>query len=230
MTTERHRGAHPADARLFGTDQLPALRSAVGDLSWLLGRGYSDVAANKLVGDHHQLARRQRAAIFRCSVGQGAVDARLASEVQEIRGEDVIVDGFNAVITLERLLSGGIVLRGMDGVLRDLAGVHGTWRRRIETDAAIALLVAALGTARSVELLLDQPVSNSGRLAGRVRLAAPTWDVRLDPKPDPVLAASDKIVVSGDGWILENCARWFNLLGRLSVPGAWVVDLRPGRG
>ena len=29
---------------------LPALREAVGDLSWLIGRGYSDVAATELVG------------------------------------------------------------------------------------------------------------------------------------------------------------------------------------
>src|SRR5205814_1075744 len=56
----KHRGAHPEDRKLFADDQLPALRTAVRELSWLLSRDYSIKAALKLVGDRHALAERIR--------------------------------------------------------------------------------------------------------------------------------------------------------------------------
>jgi hypothetical protein len=37
--TRKHRGAHPADAALFGRAVWPALQAAVAHLSWLLSRG-----------------------------------------------------------------------------------------------------------------------------------------------------------------------------------------------
>ena len=33
------------------------------DLSWLLGRGYAEASATKLVGDRHELRSRQREAV-----------------------------------------------------------------------------------------------------------------------------------------------------------------------
>ena len=59
----QHRGPHPADQNLFGNEQLPRLRNAVADLSWLLTRGYAAKAAVKLVGDKNSLTERQRLAL-----------------------------------------------------------------------------------------------------------------------------------------------------------------------
>jgi uncharacterized protein YyaL (SSP411 family) len=50
----RHRGPHPKDPELFAPRHWPTLRRAVADLSWLLGRGYSEKAALKLVGDRYR--------------------------------------------------------------------------------------------------------------------------------------------------------------------------------
>ena len=58
--TRHHRGAHPADPKLFGPDQLRKLRRAVTELSWLLSRGYNMTSSLKLVGDRHGLRERQR--------------------------------------------------------------------------------------------------------------------------------------------------------------------------
>ena len=46
-----HRGAHPRDAALFASEKIDAIRSAGADFSLLLGKGYADKSALKLVGD-----------------------------------------------------------------------------------------------------------------------------------------------------------------------------------
>ena len=58
--TRSHRGPGPEDRDLFSADQLPALRHAVADLSWLLSRGYAMPSALSLVGNRFDLAARQR--------------------------------------------------------------------------------------------------------------------------------------------------------------------------
>ncbi|HYP53983.1 MAG TPA: DUF434 domain-containing protein, partial [Pyrinomonadaceae bacterium] len=63
----QHRGAHPEDERLFAPSQVAALREAVGELSWLFGRGYAPRSAVKLVGDRHSLTGRQRLAVARAA-------------------------------------------------------------------------------------------------------------------------------------------------------------------
>ena len=61
----QHRGRHPADSRLFAPAEVPVLRQATEELSWLFARGYSQRAALKLVGDHFGLRERQRLAVLR---------------------------------------------------------------------------------------------------------------------------------------------------------------------
>ena len=47
---------------MFAPERIDALRTAVSELSWLLGRGYQSKSALKLVGDRHNLRERQRLA------------------------------------------------------------------------------------------------------------------------------------------------------------------------
>ncbi len=78
------------------------------------------------------------------------------------------LDGFNTIITLEVALSGSLLLLGLDGTVRDLAGLRGTYRIVDKTPQAVALVLSrleALGV-REATFYLDQQVSNSGRLRG----------------------------------------------------------------
>src|SRR5260370_13461086 len=97
----KHRGAHPEDRKLFAAEHLPALRTAVGELSWLLPRDYSLKGALKLVGDRYTLSDRQRLAVARAACSDQSKERRTAALVnaEEITGEDLIVDGFNLIIT-----------------------------------------------------------------------------------------------------------------------------------
>ena len=197
----QHRGAHPEDRRLFAPGNIAALRVAVGELSWLLGRGYATKSALKLVGDRHNLNERQRLAVARAACSDEQRDARAAAclDPERARGRAVVVDGFNLMITTEAALGGGVLVRGRDGCVRDLSSVHGSYRSVAETERAVRLLgeaFAALGLGPA-RWLLDRPVSNSGRLAERIRETARErgwpWTVEAVFNPDAEIRASAEL-------------------------------------
>ena len=73
---------------------------------------------------------------------------------------------FNTIITLEVALSGSLLLQGMDGTIRDLAGLRGTYRIVDKTERAVELILSQLEKekGKGAVFYLDQQVSNSGRL------------------------------------------------------------------
>jgi hypothetical protein len=234
--TRQHRGAHPADATLFGSDQLPGLRVAVSELSWLLSRGYNMTSSLKLVGDRHGLRERQRLAVLRSSCSE---ESKLRRQqhcvpVDNLRKQAVVVDGFNLMITVEAALSNGPLLVGIDGCVRDLSSVHGSYRSVQETNDAITMIGEELEelSADSVLWLLDRPVSNSGRLASRINDLALQrnwpWKVDVVFNPDSVIVASSSIAITSDAAILDHVERWTDLKSYLlakRIPDAWLIDL-----
>lgn len=225
--TELHRRARSTgDDRLFGDDARSALRAAVADLSWLMTRGYSNDAALKLVGDRHGLSARQRMAVVRSACSDQSRERRQGARVDlaGLAGADLAIDGLNALITVESALSHGVVLRGRDGALRDLAAVHGAYEQVLETRFAVDAIARLLhgdpaGSPARVVWYLDRPVAGSGRLRAlleeRAREREWPWSVILVNHPDPVLAAHDGVVATSDAWILDRCARWIDLLDAL---------------
>jgi hypothetical protein len=233
----RHRGAHPKDRRLFDAALLPALRGAVADLSWLLSHGYAPTASLKLVGDQFALKERQRLAVARaaCSDQQRESRERTRLPLESVNGQDLLIDGFNIIVTTEAALSGGVLIRCRDGCVRDMSSVHGSYRSVAETEEAIRLISETLLGAKpaSALWLLDQPVSNSGRLAQRIRETAAEhnwpWRVEVVMNPDKVLRSADQIVVTADSNILDGVKGWINLgemLVTQRLPETWIVDLR----
>jgi hypothetical protein len=147
-----------------------------------------------------------------------------------MRGRALRIDGFNLILTLESALGGGVVLGGRDGCFRDLASVHGTYRRVEETRPALELAAKWLTDwgIGSCTWLLDAPVSNSGRLAAMIRATSPDWSAEVVPNPDKVLAQPGAVVATADAAVLDCCGEWVNLARAFvesSVPGAFIVDL-----
>jgi hypothetical protein len=231
-----HRGPHPEDHKLFAPACVPRLRDATHDLSWLLERSYAVPSALKVVGDRYQLTARQRSAVLRAACPDSLVSARLARQLQvhELRGQILAIDGFNVLTTLEVALSGGVLLICRDGVMRDIAGVHGSYRRVEETRPAIELLgqlTVECGITHC-EIYLDQPVSNSGRLRAFLEEHAVArqlpFTVHVVSNPDSVLMVSEHVVASADGQILNAPVRWCNLARACvtrALPGANSIDL-----
>ncbi|MEN6451755.1 MAG: DUF434 domain-containing protein [Thermoguttaceae bacterium] len=237
-----HRGPHPEDGRLFGVEALPVLRAAAADFCWLLDRGYAHDSGLKLVGDRYSLVARQRIAVSRCCCSHADVLRRSQHEtpVARLAGATVFLDGYNVLTTVEAALAGGIILVGREGAWRDMASMHGSYRRVAETLPALELIGQTLAGAAVAQTrwLLDRPVSNSGRLKTIIeRLAAARgwpWQVELVADPDRTLVAQSGVVVAtADSAVLDRCEVWFNLAAetiRRGVSAANVVRLgRDGR-
>jgi hypothetical protein len=239
-----HRGPHPEDARLFAPDRWPALQRAVTDLAWLLSNDYALNSSLKLVGDRYQLTDRQRLAVMRATCSDAAMDQRRAAEVgpAEAAGQTLQLDGYNVLTTIEAALGGGMVMRCRDGCLRDLASMHGHYKRVHETQPALQIIGSTLQAmaVSQAEFLLDAPVSNSGRLKiMMLQLAARhrwPWSVTLVPDPDPILARSPMLIATADSIILDSrgatgsgpARHWINLTEMIisrHVPGAVIVPL-----
>jgi len=239
-----HRGKHPTDERLFAVGRLDALRTAVAEYSWLLTHGYAHDSALKLVGDRHDLTARQRTAVMRSSCSDQALHRRRQTRttLADAAGARLGIDGYNLLITIESALSGGLILVGRDGCYRDLASIHGTYRKVTETIPAVELIADYLAKRdlAHIDWYLDRPVSNSGRLkalmadlleqrgqhpGGRTR-----WNLELPDSPDAVLADYTGPIATSDSAVLDRCTNWINLAAEIVdalIPSAWKVDLRP---
>jgi hypothetical protein len=231
-----HRGADPRDALAFDAASLPALRAAAADFAWLLSGGYAPVSALKLVGDRFRLTERQRQAVRRSACSDTARARRLerSCRANDLGGCDLLIDGFNVLTTIESALGGAVVLSCRDETYRDIAGLHGTYRRVAETMPSISLLGATLSGLglRQCRWLFDRPVSNSGRIRGLFLEHAQEhrldWAVDLVNDPDPILKASGGIVATADSAVLDSCSRWFNMARHVietRCPKAMIIQL-----
>lgn len=231
-----HRGQHPDDEKLFSEAMIPDIRRAVADYSLLLSKGYAEKSALKLVGDRFTLTERQRLAVMRsaCSDGQRANRRSRQLEISKTAGQVIAIDGYNVLITIEAAMSGGLIFRGRDGCCRDLASIHGTYRRVSETQPAIELIGEFLQQTGISEALwlLDSPVSNSGRLKTMLGELARAnnwkWEIDLVTSPDAALIKGEKIVASSDSVVLDKCGKWVDLAGEIikkRTPAAKIIDL-----
>jgi hypothetical protein len=230
--SRHHRGPHPEDHKLFANNAVPELRRAVADFSLLLSRGYATPSAIKLVGDRYSLTQRQRTAVTRASCSDQSLSFRKSREqnLSTIAGQPLVIDGYNLLTTLETGLSAGPIFACRDGCFRDMASIHGTYRKVEETIPALYLLSQFLAElrAQSITILLDTPVSNSARLKTLIEQQNQNWKVELTPNPDPLLATSEDVIVTADSVILDECRRWTNLARSIieaKIPQAWIVDL-----
>lgn len=231
-----HRGPHPADIKLFAKKIIPNLRLALEDFSLLLTKGYAEKSALKLVGDRFSLTERQRLAIMRSACSDQQLTSRKSREVklENLNNQPISIDGYNILITIEAAISGGVIFKGRDGCYRDLASIHGTYRKVTETIPALQIIADFLnqiGISQAL-LLLDSPVSNSGRLKALIGQLAQknnwNWQVKLSISPDAELIKTDLIVASSDSVVLDTCKSWANLATEIikqKLQNAWVIDL-----
>lgn len=108
---------------------MEKLLQAKRDLQYLLNNGGNIKGASAFVGNHYLFSERQRLALVRAVSLDESIQMRKTKEIKNIHGGSVVnIDGFNTMITLEVALSNSLLLKCMDGTLRDLAVMRGTYR------------------------------------------------------------------------------------------------------
>jgi hypothetical protein len=232
----QHRGKAPGDDELFSKAAIENLQLAVGDYSLLLGKGYGEKSSLKLVGDRFELTARQRTAVMRCSCSDQQLSKRKKKQlkISKIKKDSVAIDGYNVIITIESALSGGYIFEGKDGCYRDLASLHGTYRKVTETIDAIKMIVDFIKSfgPEEVIFLLDKPVSNSGKLKQIIEETAQQrgvgYSAALFNNPDDELILGSSIAATSDSAVLDRCGRWINLAREMIdelIPDANIIEL-----
>ncbi len=243
MKRNVRRGFAPEDEKQFSAESVRLLKRAGTEVRYLLNRGYHLKPVIQFVGDHYLFSERQRLALARSIAPDDKVTARKSRKIDlsslEENGDlpvlpEINIDGFNTVITLETALSGSPVFKGMDGCIRDLAGLRGTYRIIDVTSAAVDLLLRAVEGmhVRRVNVFLDAPVSNSGRLKTLFYERMETlgcgfaMEIPVINDVDGALKQS-RYVVSSDSVILDACRSWINLVPELlkKCDDVWLIDL-----
>jgi hypothetical protein len=234
MPEKVRRGYVPTDAEQFNNESITKLKAAQEELLFLIDRGYPIKSAATFIGNHYLLSERQRLALVRATAARSEVEMRLQKLITGQRCDGcVYIDGLNLIITLEVALSGSTLIRCMDGTIRDLAGLRGTYRLIDKTESAIHFIgdkLEAMG-ACEVVFFLDAPVSNTGRLKSSIlellRRYPFSVSVELVPNVDKVLESKSN-VVSSDSIILNKCRSFYNMAADIineRMPDIRIIDL-----
>ena len=107
----------------------------------------------------------------------------------------------------------------MDGTIRDLAGLRGTYRIIDKTDLAVEAIRKVLEAegVKEAHFLIDAPISNSGRLSSKIEdmfEKSPVEAVcEVINDVDKNLYDRERVITS-DAIILDNCRSWYNLTGK----------------
>lgn len=223
MSKTVKRGYVPNDEKEFYGASVPKLYEAAKDLQYLLDRGYRIKGASVFIGNHYIFSERQRLALVRGVSSFAHTKVRKQKEVTgSLTGKTVHIDGLNSIITTEVALSDTVLLKGMDGSIRDLAALRGSYRVIDKTEQAVRLIGEYLiqKQAEKAVFYLDAPVSNSGRLKGHIL----EWlsdvpfcvEVEVIHAVDRTLEVLD-CVMTGDAIILDKCKSWVNA-------NAWILE------
>lgn len=228
------RGFVPNDEKEFNEESVALLKKAQQDVLYLIERGYPIKGASTFVGNHYLLSERQRLAIVRATATREIIDLRKRKQLEanNLAGR-VVIDGLNMIITLEVALAKGTLIKCMDGTIRDLAGLRGTYRLIDETRIAIQFIGEHLYKLNIQEAVfyLDAPVSNTGRLKTLIYQLLGEYpykiDVELVNNVDALLEGSDQVITS-DAIILNKCNSWYNLIVNIiedKLPAIPIIDL-----
>lgn len=212
------RGYVPEDERDFSVKSMEKLKKAAKDICYLMEQEYPIKSASVFVGNHYLLSERQRLALVRSISVQKQIAIRRQKEIVSLEeGATLYIDGFNTIITLEVAFSGSPLFLCMDGTIRDLAGLRGTYRLIDKTELAVKSIAKVLlkHKVKKAVFYLDAPVSNSGRLAQLLREhyeGMPfTLEIEVIHQVDSVLQKLNHVVTS-DAIILDHADSWFNLV------------------
>ncbi|MBW1708278.1 MAG: DUF434 domain-containing protein [Deltaproteobacteria bacterium] len=212
---------------------------SAADLRYLLDKGYSRAGALTFVGNRYQLSRAERELLNRGVYPDSIASARRAKLVrpEQVTGRPLGIDGYNVLITLESAYLGRDIIAADDGLIRDTAGLHSSYRQSEATAQALKLILnfLKLNSPESTLFLLDAPMSYSGELASRITSALAgqklPGQARAVPVPEKKLYNFAGLVATSDSVVIDNVIEPFDLAGHLiktRLPDVKIKTLRGG--
>ena len=203
--------------------EFRSLQEAGIDFRYLLNRGYPRKAGLELVGNRYRLTSDERHLLHRGVFSDSASKSRLKKRVsvKEVWDKALAIDGHNVLITIEAGLSGGRLVLGDDGFIRDISGLSGNFRRTARTEEALQMIFDLIleVVPRQTLFLFDAPISKSGRLAqevrDRLRKEGLPGDAQAVRVPETILMGFGGFIATSDTAIIDQSERVVDLAGTI---------------
>ena len=198
--------------------------NAKNDLYILLNRDYPKSYALRFVGDHYGLKDEERYILSRTVFSKEYIleTKRKKTSLKEIKGKEIFIDGYNAIITTESVLMKKTLL-SMDGVLRDTRNVSKKHRITNETIESVELLLNLLKKYRPeyAQFYLDKMMSKSGKLSEIIREGMKERGIKGDSETilsvDHILKKKEGIIATNDSAIILEVNKFIDLPSKIKT-------------
>lgn len=187
------------------------IKNAAQDLKYLLDRDYNKKTSLNLIVNRYKLNDKQRNFLQRYVFSEKDIKlhkSRLFS-IEKIAGKDIIIDGYNVLITVEAILNKKELVRGMDGFLRDTSAIFSKYIFDKNTKKALKRIILTLKEykPRFVLFIFDSQISHSGELTGYVRHklneSGLNGNARTSRSADKEIVDLNEITMTSDSIIIE---------------------------
>lgn len=143
------------------------------DIRSLLRWGYPKFATIRFVADHFQLSLEERHILTRIIMAPDKIVSRINKKVncKDIKGRDLILDGYNVLLTVDSFLKKEPMWFCDDSYIRDTRYYFSKTKQAEDIEEAIEEVLTFLSEnpPKSVIFLFDSQISKSGELAGLLR-------------------------------------------------------------
>jgi hypothetical protein len=143
------------------------------DIRSILRWGYPKFATIRFVADHFQLSLQERHILTRVIMPPDRIVSRVNKKVicKGIKDRDLLLDGYNVLLSVDSILKEEPMWFCDDGYLRDTRYYFSKAKQAEDIEEALNAVLKFLSEAdpKSVIFLLDAQISKSGELAGFIR-------------------------------------------------------------
>ncbi len=202
-----------------------ALKEPIYDLRFLLDRGYNKDSAIRVVADKYRLTKKERNFLLRAIFSKKEAEEHRKKLTKSVKARDLVVDGYNVLITVESFLKNKELFLSDDGFVRDVSATFGKYRISRTTPKAAEKILSALKAhrPRSVTFIFDLQVSFSGELCKMFRERMSEIGIKGDASTaenaDYTIIEANKIVSTSDRAIIKKAERVLDLAGEVTKMG-----------
>lgn len=212
------RDLHESSIDFSSSDLKEKLLKPSRDIRSILRWGYPKFTTIRFVADHCQLSIEERHILTRVIIPPEKVVSRIRKKVTcaDIEERDILLDGYNVLLSIDSLLKNEPMWFCDDGYIRDTRYYFSKANQAEDIEEALDEILKFLSEAhpKSVTFILDAQISRSGELAGFIRRKMKeeriSGDARTSKTADFELKAAGKnpenslIVATSDGIIIDS--------------------------
>jgi hypothetical protein len=203
---------------LSGFDLKEKLLKPAQDIRSILRWGYPKFATIRFVAEHSQLSVEERHILTRVIMPPEKVISRIRKKIacDDISNRDLLLDGYNVLLSVDSLMKKEPMWFCDDGYIRDTRYYFSKTSQAEDIEEAIDSVLEFLFEAspKSATFLLDSQISRSGELAGLIRRRLEKYGIRgeartsktvdFDLKTEGGNIEKNLIIATSDGIVIDS--------------------------